>query len=77
MDLDFDVLFLVGLVFVPLAFVAFVSAWADRRRPWAALILCAMALVLVGLAYFGNPEGNYSLANLPDLFFNVIARYSG
>lgn len=73
--MDRDLLFLVGLVFLPLAFVALVSAWADRRRPWAALILLAVGLGVSGWAYLTNPAGPYDLTRLPDLALETFARY--
>jgi hypothetical protein len=73
--MDRDLLFLVGLVFLPLAFVALVSAWADRRRPWAALILLALGLGVAGWAYLTNPAGPYDWRAIPDLAVETVARY--
>ncbi len=73
--MDRDLLFLIGLIFLPLAFVAFVSAWADRRRPWAGLILLAIGLGLAGWANATHPGGGYDWRALPDLAFETVARY--
>lgn len=73
--MDRDLFLLLGLVFLPLAFVALVSAWADRRRPWAALILAAMGLGLAGWAHMTNPNGGYDWREVPDLVIAVIGRY--
>ena len=73
--MDRDLLFLIGLIFLPLAFVAFVSAWADRRRPWAGLILVAIGVGLAGWATATHPGGGYDWRTLPDLGFETVARY--
>lgn len=73
--MDRDVLFLIGLVFLPLAFVALVAAWADRRWPWAALILVAVGLGLAGWAHMTHPDGGYDWQTLPDVAMETIGRY--
>ncbi|PTX02194.1 hypothetical protein [Pararhodobacter aggregans] len=73
--MDRDLLFLVGLVFLPLAFVALVSAWADRRRPWAALILVAVGLGVAAWASFTNPAGPYDWRLIPELAVETVGRY--
>lgn len=74
--MDLDILFLFGLIFLPLAFVAFVAAWADRRPPWAALIMLIIGFVLLAWAHLGHPDGGYTLSEVPDLLFDVMGRYS-
>lgn len=69
-----DLVLLIGLAVVPLAFVAFVSAWADRRRPWAGLILVAMAAGLVGWAQLTHPEGGYDWREVPALGLEAVGR---
>lgn len=73
--MDRDLLFLLGLVFLPLAFVALVSAWADRRWPWAALILVLIGLGLTGWAQLTHPGGGYDWCALPDLAVETLGRY--
>lgn len=73
--MDLDILLILGLGFVPLAFVAFVAAWADRRRPWAGLILLCMALAMMGWAQFNHPGGGYDPRELPELALEVVARF--
>ncbi|WP_417587684.1 hypothetical protein [Pararhodobacter oceanensis] len=73
--MDRDLLFLLGLAFVPLALVALVSAWADRRAPWAALIVGVMAAGLIGWAYLTHPEGGYIWREVPDLAVETLGRY--
>jgi hypothetical protein len=69
-----DLVLLMGLAFVPLAFVALVSAWADRRRPWPALILAAMALGMIGWAQVTHPEGGYVWREVPGLAIEAVGR---
>ncbi len=72
--MDLDLLLLIGLAFLPLAFVAVVSAWADRRRPWAALILLAMGLGMAGWAQFNHPAGGYDWRSIPDIAAETVGR---
>jgi hypothetical protein len=74
-QLDRDLLFLIGLAFLPLAFVALVSAWADRRAPWAALILAVLGAGLVAWAHLGHPAGGYDWRAVPDLLAETVGHY--
>lgn len=69
-----DLLLLIGLVFLPLAFVAFMSAWADRRRPVPGLILLAMGCAMVGWAHFTHPGGGYEPADIPTIALEMLGR---
>lgn len=69
-----DLLLLIGLAFLPLAFVALVSAWADRRRPWAAVILAVMGLGLAGYAQFTHPDGGYDWRTIPTLALETLGQ---
>lgn len=73
--MDRDLLLLVGLIFVPLAFVALVAAWADRRVPWAAMILAVSAAGLIGWAHLTHPDGGYDWRVLPEMAAETVARY--
>jgi len=72
--MDLDLLLLMGLAFLPLAFVAFVSAWADRRRPWAGLILLAMGLGMAAWAQWNHPGGGYDWRELPVVAAEAVGR---
>lgn len=69
-----DLVFLLGLGFLPLAFVAGVAAWADRRRPWAGLILLAMGAGMAGWAHFTHPVGGYDWRGVPTLALETLGR---
>jgi hypothetical protein len=73
--MDRDLFLLIGLFFLPLAFVALVSAWADRRKPWAALILLALGLGVAGWAHLTNPAGPYDWRDLPEIAVEIVGRY--
>lgn len=74
MGMERDLVLVLGLACVPLAFVALVAAWADRRRPWAALILGAMALGMAGWAQFTHPEGGYDWRSVPVIAIEAVGR---
>ena len=69
-----DLLLLAGLAFLPLAFLAFISAWADRRWPVPGLILLAMGLGMAGWAHLTHPEGGYDPAEIPTIALELLGR---
>ena len=69
-----DLILLAGLAFLPLAFVGFVSAWADRRRPVPGLIMLALGLGMAGGAQVTHPGGGYAGADVPQMALTVLAR---
>ena len=69
-----DLVLILGLAVVPLVAVALVSAWADRRRPWAALILGAMAAGMVGWAQLTHPDGGYDWRQVPTIAIEAVGR---
>lgn len=74
-QLDRDLLFLIGLIFGPLAFVALVSAWADRRVPWAAGILLVIGAGLAAWAHLTHQGAGYHWQDVPDLLAETVGRY--
>jgi hypothetical protein len=71
--MDRDLLLLAGLICLPLAVVALVSAWADRRRPWVGGVVLSMGLGVVLWAHLTHPGGGYSFGTLPDVVLETIA----
>jgi len=69
-----DLLLLAGLVFLPMALLAFVSAWADRRWPVPGLILLALGLGMAGWAHLTHPDGGYQWHQIPDIALGMLAR---
>lgn len=68
-----DLVLILGLVFLPLAMVSLVAAWADRRFPLPGLILLAMGLAMVAWAQVTHPTG-YDWRDVPVLALEIIAR---
>jgi len=68
-----DLVLILGLVCLPLALVALVSAWADRRFPLPAMILLALGLGLAGWAQLTHPTG-YEWQQVPVLALEIVAR---
>ncbi len=74
MELDFDLIFVAGLVIGAFAIPAFVSAYSDKRRPKFAVLLALVGGGMAAYAVNQNP-GAYSVAGVPDLFVQVIGTY--
>jgi hypothetical protein len=72
--MDYDLLLVVGLTIAILTIPSLLSAWFDNRPPrtGAILILAAIGLVVISLSQ--SPK-TYTLAGLPHLFIEVLARY--
>ncbi|WP_298858466.1 hypothetical protein [uncultured Sulfitobacter sp.] len=72
--MDSDLALVIGLVLAALTVPSILSALSDRRAPRASAITILIAGGLIVFAIQGKP-GGYQLAQLPDVFVNVIARY--
>lgn len=72
--MDSDLALVIGLVLAALTVPSILSALSDRRAPRALAITILIAGGLILFAIQGKP-GGYNLAQLPDVFVNVIARY--
>ena len=64
----------VGVALGVLTVPALFSALTDGRPPRAGAILALIAGVLIALAVSQRP-GGYSIAEIPDAFYRVFARY--
>ncbi|WP_246831244.1 hypothetical protein [Pseudotabrizicola formosa] len=73
MAMDSDVIFVIGAVLLALSIPSMVSAFADSRPPRAAVIILLIGGTLVVIA-LGQKPGGVALAQIPDIFFRVIAR---
>ncbi len=73
--MDRDLVLLIGLVFVPLAFVALMAAWAERRWPIPGLILLAMAGGMIGWAQVTHPGGGYDWREVPVIALTTLSRF--
>lgn len=64
----------IGLVVGGFSIPSIMGAFADGRVPRAASIVVMIAGGLVVLAIREQP-GGYALADIPDVFVNVVGRY--
>ena len=72
--MDPDLALVIGLVLAALTIPSILSAVSDRRAPRASAITVLIAGGLIVFAVLGKP-GGYQLAQLPDVFVSVIARF--
>lgn len=75
MTLDPDLILILGLLLAALAIPASVSAMSDLRMPRVPMAFFTLGACLCGLAMWMNPSG-YAIAEIPDVFFQVIGRYA-
>lgn len=71
--MDPDLALILGLIVGGFAIVGIISAISDGRGPRASAITVLIAGGLVIYALLTKPDG-YTLAQLPDVFFGVVAR---
>ena len=72
--MDHEFLFVAGICLILLAFVSFVSAWVDNRRPVLASLLGFGGAGLIASVALLRPEGLYRLREVPEVFTFVAAR---
>ncbi|MEY8840645.1 hypothetical protein AB9K41_16615 [Cribrihabitans sp. XS_ASV171] len=72
--MDSHFLLILGLVIGLLSIPAIISAYSDGRRPIAAILVLLISAGLVTLAARMRP-GGYRLAEIPDVFYTVVARF--
>lgn len=72
--MDTDLFFVIGVLVAGFSIPAVISAFSEGRPPRAAAIMIMIGGGLLGLALYGNP-GGYSIAETPEVFNRVIARY--
>lgn len=72
--MDSDLMFVVGAVAVGLAVPSMLASFSDNRPPRLASILLLMGGVLLVVALSRKP-GGIALAEIPEIFVRVIARY--
>ncbi|MFN3972007.1 MAG: hypothetical protein ACK4L4_11635 [Gemmobacter sp.] len=72
--MDTDLMLVVGVVVAVLTLPSLFSAFIDGRAPRAGAILALIAGVLIAVAVSERP-GGYAIADIPDAFYRVFARY--
>ncbi len=73
--MDPDLFLVIGLIVGVLSIPSLLSAFSESRTPRAGAIMVLIAGVLLVLA-FQNKAGGYTIAEIPDVFFKVIGRYT-
>ena len=73
MTIDTDLFVVVGLLVAALSLPSALSALADNRFPYVAILVIALGLGTVALGFYGA-QGNYSLARIPHSFVEILAR---
>ena len=72
--MDPDLLMVVGVTVGVLTVPSLFSAYMDGRAPRAGAIMALIAGVLIAVAVSQRP-GGYAIADIPDAFFRVFARF--
>lgn len=72
--MDADLALVLGLVVAAFSIPSILSALSDGRSPRASMvtILIAGALILYAIA---TKPGGYTVADVPEAFFGVVARF--
>ncbi|MCC5964585.1 MAG: hypothetical protein JJU24_00480 [Natronohydrobacter sp.] len=72
--MDYDLFFLGGLGLILLAFVSFIGAWTESRRPVIAIIFVSTGIALLIFVARDRPQGLFELKEVPEIVTRVIAR---
>ncbi|MGB2202268.1 MAG: hypothetical protein ACPH5G_13125 [Pseudooceanicola atlanticus] len=71
--MDSDLILVVGIVILMLSIPSALSAFADGRAPWVALLVIILGGAVVGWAWVNHP-GGYTLEDVPHAIIRVVAR---
>lgn len=69
-----DLFLVIGIILIAFTVPAILGAFSEGRAPRSAAILVMIGGGLIALAIYQKPDG-YTLAELPDVFVRVVARY--
>lgn len=72
--MDADLMLVIGLVIGGFSIPSILGALVDGRVPRTAAIAVLVGGGLIVLALNNKPSG-YALADIPDVFMSVVARY--
>jgi hypothetical protein len=72
--MDTDLVFVGGIFLIGFAFPSFLSAFAESRRPRAAILMIVLGGALTWLAVYQRPS-IYSVQTIPDAFVRVVGTY--
>ncbi|SDE06315.1 hypothetical protein [Ruegeria marina] len=71
--MDPDTVFVIGLVLAAFSIPAGVSAYSESRRPVSGMVSLVVSGCMMVYASRLRP-GGYALADIPEVFFGVVAR---
>ncbi|WP_341368647.1 hypothetical protein [Yoonia sp. BS5-3] len=72
--MEFDIIFVLGLLVVAFGIPSFAGAYAEKRRPTRAIVVFLIGGAMIYYAIIMNP-GAYSLATIDDTILTVIGRF--
>ena len=75
MDLDTDLILVIGVVVLLLSIPSLLSAFAEARAPRAGAVMLLIGGALIAVALTRNGAG-YTFADLPGVFVRVVERYT-
>jgi len=75
MNVDTDLVLVIGIVVLILSVPSLLSAFAEARAPRAGAVLVLIGGVLVAVALTKH-SGGYTFSELPSVFMRVIGRYT-
>ncbi|MAQ83754.1 hypothetical protein [Psychromarinibacter halotolerans] len=67
-----DLYLVLGLILATFAVPSLLGAFADRRRPWVAVLVFAIGAGMVGVAL---SRQSYTLHGVPEAFVRVVAYF--
>lgn len=71
--MDTDLILVLGLLLATLSIPSMMSAISESRAPRGAVLALALGGLMIALAVLAHP-GGYRVADIPDVFFGVMAR---
>lgn len=71
--MDTDLIIVSGLAVLMLSIPSAVAAFAERRTPWAALVVVIIGAAILGYGWQNHPEP-MTLAEVPHVIIRIIAR---
>ena len=72
--MDPDLSFVIGIVVGVLSIPLLLAAYTEGRLPRLAILMVLGSGGLIGFAVFNQPNG-YPVADIPNVFVDVIGRY--
>ncbi len=72
--MEFDYIFVLGLMMLACGVPSFAGAYAEKRRPTKAFVIFLIGGAMIYYAMIMNP-GVYSLSTIDDVILTVIGRF--